>query len=250
MSKLTKTIGFIFFIFCFACKAIDYKQRSEKTTNELVFVKQKRIIDKELFNKSKKAFLNNLRESVLKERNQKNTDTLLLNNLLSFLGNQFYQDYNDSISTYMYYRVKDSLITSYAKYKGEIIGDYDVINMRNSITYKLAKKDSVTKYLKELYKYNSSINQLKIKEYKDSIKVINGYRCYKVEFNDTEKLEVEGSFFKFNKSYELYVTDELKLKYHPFFRYKEILNKYYPIQIKENISLVNGAYTYYGLVGD
>lgn len=49
-----------------------------------------------------------------------------------------------------------------------------------------------------------------------------------VEFNDIEKLEVEGSFFKFNKSYELYVTDELK--YHPFFRYKEILNKYYPIK--------------------
>ncbi len=79
-----------------------------------------------------------------------------------------------------------------------------------------------TKSTEELHEKHICTYQIE-KEYKDAIKYIAGYKCFKVTL-----------FNAINPYYgmEMYVTEDIKLNYHPVMNCKETLNKYFPLYIK------------------
>ena len=61
-----------------------------------------------------------------------------------------------------------------------------------------------------------------LKENREIKKRIAGYDCFQILLENIKNKMI----------IELYVTEEIKLNYHPNFNYKEILDKYYPLNIK------------------
>ncbi len=215
-----------------------------KEIKEFIFVKESIVENEEEFALSMSAFKNKLRVSVLHEREEDGlfVDStqldIMLESMMPMLRNQF----EATTRIYNHFKLQDSLIISYQKIDDEIIGDYTVIDRNNYITYKLAKKDSIFKYSERPYSYNDK--SIVVKEQRDRIKVINGYRCFKISFTDTEDIDDEF-LTTVQTQYELYVTDEINLGFHPFFKYKQILSKYYPLEITERDDLIKGRYTIY-----
>ncbi|WP_144283245.1 hypothetical protein [Chryseobacterium echinoideorum] len=91
---------------------------------------------------------------------------------------------------------------------------------------------------------------LNIAENKEETKKINGYQCYKVvyEYKEDEKSNDEDFMdFAGNVIYkrEMWVTDEIQCLYHPVVFEKSILEKYYPLEIKETDNTIHGFETKY-----
>jgi len=91
---------------------------------------------------------------------------------------------------------------------------------------------------------------LTIAENKKEAKKINGYLCYKVvyEYKEDEKSNDEDFMdFADNVIYkrEMWVTDQIQCLYHPVVFEKSILEKYYPLEIKETDNTIHGFETKY-----
>ncbi|QQV04075.1 MULTISPECIES: hypothetical protein [Chryseobacterium] len=91
---------------------------------------------------------------------------------------------------------------------------------------------------------------LTIVENKKETKKIKGYQCYKVvyEYKEDEKSNDEDFMdFAGNVTYkrEMWVTDEIQCLYHPVVFEKSILEKYYPLEIKETDNTIHGFVTKY-----
>jgi len=143
-----------------------------------------------------------------------------------------------------YHKYQDSLIISYKTEEDKMIGDYTVIN-RNSGTYsKLAKKDSTTFYIKNKpYSFRKEYG-VEIKEYRNIKKEIHDFPCFKV----VVKVLINTSEVKEYIIYNLFVTEKLSSLYHPVFKVKSVLEKYYPLDIEETQSNIKGIETRYKLV--
>tara|TARA_R110000868_G_scaffold144520_1_gene363766 strand:+ start:535 stop:1320 length:786 start_codon:yes stop_codon:yes gene_type:complete len=220
----------------------------------IVFEKKGTITNIKNFNTSLEDFsdsyIKNIKTSILLEREKDsmpvNFDELEM--LLSFSKinlKKSYLDQFESDSLFYYHKYQDSLIIEYEKVGANIIGDYTVI-YRNSETFnKLSKKDSTTFYLtKESYVFINEKNLI-IQEYKEDSKVIFGYKCFKIvlivkEENEND-LEYNQAFKNYNEIYECYVTEEIKSKFHPIIKYKSLLKKYYPLEIKKKYSMLKSA---------
>jgi len=57
-----------------------------------------------------------------------------------------------------------------------------------------------------------------------------------------------GLFGDAKTIYELYVTDKIRCKYHPYFNYRSILENYYPLEIIERDNLIEGVEVQYKLI--
>ncbi|MBQ4818858.1 hypothetical protein [Aquimarina sp. MMG016] len=92
-------------------------------------------------------------------------------------------------------------------------------------------KDFDTYYTKEKF-------LLKIWEDKKTIKKINGYDCYRVYvvYLDNGMVGAEQAL----SYYTLYVTDQIKKPYHPIIKFKSILDKYYPLEVKQEMEFYEG----------
>lgn len=70
-------------------------------------------------------------------------------------------------------------------------------------------------------------DDFEIVEYKNITKLILGYQCFKVlvkkKFKNNSHLTIYDM--------EMYVTEDINLKFSPICSYKEIINKYYPLEI-------------------
>ncbi len=84
----------------------------------------------------------------------------------------------DTTKTYRHLKEIDSVYINFEKINSKIIGDYLVINKENLKTYKLAKKDSITKYSTDIPYYYKDETKLSFKEFKEDIKIIKGYSCF------------------------------------------------------------------------
>ena len=98
------------------------------------------------------------------------------------------------------------------------------------------------------YQKNKDVS---IKELKSDQKIINGFKCFKViyqykeNFDDNELSEILTS--NEYSSTEFWVTEEIKSLFHPVYRVKEILEKYYPLEITEKSALAKGFKVIYRL---
>ena len=67
---------------------------------------------------------------------------------------------------------------------------------------------------------------------------MNSFECFKIVLIVTENTknsdeEFVGLFRDAKTIYELYVSDKIRCKYHPYFNYRSILENYYPLEIIE-----------------
>lgn len=81
-----------------------------------------------------------------------------------------------------------------------------------------------------------------IEEYKNETKTIKGFKCYRVVMYYFDFGEPAGLRSLLNIM-ELWVTENIKSKFHPFIKSNEILEKYFPLQVKHSIKDVEGRYT-------
>ncbi len=83
-----------------------------------------------------------------------------------------------------------------------------------------------------------------IEENKKETKIIKGFKCYKVVMYYFD-LELPPGFMSLLNIMELWVTEDIKSKFHPFLKESEILEKYYPLEIKHSIKNIEGMFTIY-----
>ena len=80
---------------------------------------------------------------------------------------------------------------------------------------------------------------IKIEEDVNDKKTIKGYNCHKVIVYFLQD-GIEDPEFGFT-IHSMYVTDQIKLHFHPVVRHKSILKKYYPIEVTEVVQIMRGA---------
>lgn len=163
--------------------------------------------------------------------------------------NNFNKILQDSIfnQSLIYHHIfKSDVIVSYKTFENKVYGNYNFIDTKTGLMKMVSKKDSSTVFLKNqpFYdKYSKGII-IDISEDHNDTKNIKGYNCFKVNVTITIKIyENDSSSPTISKKYQLYVTDKIKCIYHPVPLPKEILMKYYPLEIIEIMDPMRTEYT-------
>lgn len=225
---------------------------------EIAFVKEISIYDKIAFETSINVLVDDfailLKKQVIKEKemnfeevDENEIDMLIGLSKSSMRG--FFKKMYTNEKVYNYHKYQDSLIISYRKVDNHIVGNYRAINKNTGEFYTLSKLDSTSlNSPKAVAEYREELNP-RIEEYKDVTKTINGFNCFKVVFTVSEKIDdiFEEEEYDVYTTYVLYVTDEIRAKFHPVFDYETVLEKYYPLEISETLGGIEGVETTYTL---
>lgn len=211
----------------------------------IVFVKEENIFDKDLYIKSFKELMPQMKakmkEEIFIERltDGKKTDTLLLNLEVEKMAQNFemmlpYIIEEPSQKIRVHHEFKQDTIKMYYSIDGEI-------NKRifiNRISHEV--KDENNEYVE--FDKNEII---KLTEYKNETKLINGFKCFKMVYS-FKALDNRFNFTNLSSNNrELWVTEEIRCDYHPVINEIKILEKYYPLEILEYSEEIKGALTTY-----
>lgn len=217
----------------------------------IVFNINETITDTEKYKKSLDEMVSNivdfqiekeLAESLMKL----NADSTQINELKQTLKNLVEEDLNLKIEEkdLKYHQCfKKRLVINYTTFNNNVIENYNIINT-NKKAIKIIAKDSTTIISDNIpYKYNQN-EIIEITEFKDETKNINGFECFKVIMlykpNNDENNEFECFMNQYIHKRELWVTDKIKCNYHPIIDDKEIMTKYYPLEITESNEAIKG----------
>ncbi|PTX60227.1 hypothetical protein C8N46_107234 [Kordia periserrulae] len=176
----------------------------------------------------KKLEKERMRNSIKKNLDEKNPDEFI-----NSIPKTYIQTYGDSLKcTYtldIYKNVYEAKKTCdyFKKSTNEI---YEQLN-RETLEYNVVNRDINTNTYTIFPKrknYQFSISDThEITEYRKETKKILGYDCFKIVLKrknlNGQRLDV------FN--IEMFVTEEIKLNYSPIIKYKDILDKYYPLEV-------------------
>lgn len=231
-----------YFLFFFLFSISLFSQHTcKKFPDKLIFKIQSEIQNESEFENSFSTFSATIDSALIKlygknEMSSLNRPTLRL---------QYDPRQNNNIIPVKFeYEYNKTFIKSTVYRTGRVTGNIKIINPKNA-TYKLiSPRDSAI--VKQNLKYNfKNINAVEIDVFKDSTKNILGYKCFKIIIKEREN----GSYNKiafsdlFSKAYiytEMYVTKKIKSLYHPLVSDKNILNKYYPLEIKKYSDILKG----------
>lgn len=217
------------------------------TKGEIVFKEISKITDRKAFDESleisKQNFKKTLKNSLLKEASnvgKEEIEQMVSQNAEMLETLMFPQD-----SSQVYkYKFDNYKIISSNLADEEFLGRYNVINLQKDLSTTHSKADSTTIYGERNYPYSRNILIKTIVDRK-SRKLIGNYDCYKVIYeykeNNKERDEDYLDYLK-NTIYkrEMWVTDKIKSLYHPVIYEKEILQKYYPLDILETQNDIKG----------
>lgn len=145
---------------------------------------------------------------------------------------------NDRTRTYKYFQEFDGTIVHHYKTLNDDMVDELAINVETGIT---------DDFLED-YDYYSSDVITDIKEFPEEIKIINGYKCFKVIYFLKEDRSAIIDHSGHIDHRELWVTDKIKCAYHPVISDKLILEKYYPLEINEYFNVLKGYVKKYELI--
>jgi len=257
-SKLTN-IFFIAFFFI-SISTVAQQESFTPTKGKITFTSSEIITDQKLAMKSynemtKKMILklkNAIKEEKLAIKDDIDTNKLeLVTDTLSSILPELLQQKKSKIDhSYIY---KNSVIQYTAMQNGVSKGDFfTLIDPAKSTTTLIIKTDTLeTKGESEPFKYSKN-RDFSIKEFRDEKRTISGYSCFKVIFSYKKEEEPfnedisnsEKEFLQYISSFKYYkefwVTESVKSLYHPVCKDKEILDKYYPLEIKEYNDLTKG----------
>jgi|GEM_PF-5354368 len=144
----------------------------------------------------------------------------------------------------------DSVIRSYRTRDGAMISDYMLIHKDRSTYDMQARIDTSFVYIREEPYVYIRYDTVHIEEYRDEVRDILGYPCFRVTLHTIEP-EEEGfmAYQEMNKELrpytEYWVTERIRSLYHPVCRDREILERYYPLEINEYPEHSRSAVTRY-----
>jgi len=232
--SIFKNWFFILVTFLLSCKAVELKnKRKNDFKGRIVFEITTKIENEKRFDKELNSFIKK-RDSLYKLNHLND----IMGSIVSTLRLELDPRENPSrFNSYhkvqhLAYKYSDTLITyNYSTFKVEI----------NTLTNDYRRYNLMTNKLIEVKKYSFYSPKAAYKEivYKDSIKNINGFNCYKVFIS--EELSDNNS----KKYKEMYVTEDISSLYHPAQIRKELLKKYYPLEIKVYSDFLKDKVTYF-----
>lgn len=238
---------FLFFSFCllFSSIIVCAQLTIIPKKGKIVFTSENIVYDEGLFRADMKIkqqkMINQIRSEMGFEEGQ-NVDTTILR---QFLNTSIMADFMSKRKDIDYTHVYENrFIKSFESVDDEEPNHYSYIN-QDSSTYMMIQVlsgDTIgTESFSFAYQKNKDVS---IKEFKSDQKIINGLKCFKViyqykeNFDDDELSEILTS--NEYSSSEFWVTDKIKSLFHPVCRVKEILEKYYPLEIIEKSALAKG----------
>jgi hypothetical protein len=216
------------------------------TSGTIAFIKDEKMYDKDLYIKSfielKPKMIKSMMNEIYFERltDGNKTDTLILKaevekrieNLEMMLSFLFNQPKKEII---FYHEFISDKITQYYTIDGLEFGNRIIINT-NTLEIKDENADYVEIEENEI---------VKLTEFKNETKIINGFNCFKVVYS--YKSKNKGFIFFDSNTRELWVTKEIKTPFHPVLRDNELLEKYYPLEIIEYSDEIKGMKTVYSI---
>lgn len=254
-----KKIAFLFVLLCSTLQA----QKSKTIVPEvgtIVFKKKEIITNPEKHKKSFAEFISKMVDyQIENELNEKLVfpDSLQIEQLKSEMKMIFLLEMDNDLDNKEEKNIKHILefknnnIVQYITSFDEVIKDYTIINPQTQLTKKIAS-DSLT-VLSENKPYEYSISKiLQLEEFKQETKLINGYNCFKIIMKCKSNLHSDDEFNNYmNENYilkrELWVTNQIRCNFHPVINEKDILIKYYPLEIVESFEGLEGQITTYTL---
>ncbi|TKC13137.1 hypothetical protein FA048_05860 [Pedobacter polaris] len=213
---------------------------------EVVFTSENIILDEVLFNATMKGIqqkmINHLRAKLELEGNQK-IDTTLLQ---QFISTNIMADYmvqqKHKNSHHVY---ENRFIKSFESADETIPHSFSYINQDSSNYVRRQVLDGDTSETEATaFEYQKN-RDITIKEFKQEQKIINGFKCFKVTYQYKEDFDGDeelGAILTTNEysTTEFWVTTDIQSLFHPVCRIKEILVKYYPLEISQQSSLAKG----------
>ena len=213
----------------------------------IAFIKEEKIYDKDLYIKSFKKLMPKMKKTMMDEiyierlTDGIKTDTILLKSEVEKMAQNFelmlpsiVNESNEEILFYNEFNI--DTITQYVTINGEEFGNRIIFN-----TNTLELKNDNDEYFE--MEEDKIIN---LTEYKDETKIINGFNCFKVIYSYVTKNK-EFDFFPDSNTREIWVTKEIKTPFHPVVKEKELLEKYYPLEIIEYSDEIKGYKIIYHL---
>ena len=154
-------------------------ESKQKANQELIllFSRGRIVENKEAFKKFHSEFNLRLRKELLNETEgyNKKYSTVDVDSIIQGFNNVIEVLKNNSKKEFIRLKALDSLIIFQQEKDGRVIGDYTVINMNNFLTYKLRRKDSITKYKENIHFQYVNKKILEIQEFPDDRKKIKGF---------------------------------------------------------------------------
>ncbi len=217
----------------------------------IAFVKEEIVTDKNLYLKSFKELMPKVKKAMAKQlvyerlADGKKTDTIVLKNEI----NKMSQAYEMLIP--MIVNEPKEKIKFHHEFTGNTIIEYNSKDDNSNYNQKMINQlsGSITNENNEPVEINEN-EIIKLTEFKNETKIINGLKCFKVVYSFNHGNQ--ESTFDFLSEIEtnireLWVTQEIKCSYHPVINEKEILAKYYPLEILEHSDEIKGFKTTYTL---
>lgn len=241
---------FSFFCFCLFIVTGAVSAQTKKIIpkkGQVVFSSENIIQDETLFKSSLGKLQQKMIEALraqLKSNPDQNLDTTMLqqiadNNIISNLISQHKE--KDRYHVY-----ENNSIKSFESDEGTDPSSFSNID-QNTSTYKkthILNGGDVAETNATAYEYRDDKETI-IKEFRTQQKNINGYNCFKVIYEYKTNFvgdEELGSLLETNEfaKTELWVTEEIQSMFHPICRIREILTKYYPLEISETSPTLKG----------
>ncbi len=233
------------YIICLLSSSIMFSQSKAIVPKQgaIVFVKEENIFDKDLYIKSFKELMPQMKakmkEDIFIERltDGKKTDTLLLNLEVEKMAQNFVM-----MLPYMVEEPSEKIKIHHEFNRDTIIMYYSIDGKVNNKIFINSTSLEAKNVFNEYVDFDKN-EIIKISEFKNEIKTINGFKCFKVIYNfKTQGKSVDFSNFSM-KNRELWVTEKIKCNYHPVINDIEILEKYYPLEIIEYSNDIKGILT-------
>ncbi|TCC94281.1 hypothetical protein EZ428_05760 [Pedobacter frigiditerrae] len=224
---------------------------------EIHFTSKTIIKDQQAFDNAINQKREKLVEALLSTFNGVYDSAIVDSNFLKRVKSEM-KDQPFKVEDFDYHQVYlDTIIKSYITNADTLVGDYTVISIKKSTFVIHAEKDVLkTVTSSEDFAFSKN-NEVMIQEFRKERKVINGYNCfkviykYKIDFSDVE--EVDGvdilgilGVDQINTT-EFWVTEKIQSLFHPICKEKEILEKYYPLEILQETSFFKGMKMFYTL---
>ncbi len=247
MKKLFLTFSYLMLLLAFS-NVFAQQQIIRPAKGEIVFVTTNIKSNKELFEKNNKEKQSELVSDILlsMEKEQK-IDSAVLKRAKELDSLQLFGLGITEEPATFHHVYQDTLIRSFQSKNGNIIGDYTLINPKNSTFVLQSKLTPLKIYTQpETYTYVKNAAAT-ITEFRNERKKLLGYDCFKVIYNykfDNEDGGLPPLLANELQTTEFWVTEKIQSLFHPVCREKEILVKYYPLEIIATTSMFKGMITF------
>ncbi|NJM79936.1 MAG: hypothetical protein HC854_10520 [Flavobacterium sp.] len=252
-----KNIAFII-LFITSIAYSQTKKTIVPTTGAIVFKMEAIISDTIKYQKSYDRLSSMMIDYQIEKENANtfvNIDTSKVNQIKKTFKSILHREIKNKIlnkdaESFKYHqKFHNNLIINYITSNDKIISDISIINPKLKLL-KIVASDSIS-IISENKNYSYNKNEIvEIKEFKKEKRIIKGYTCFKVVVSYKEFQQNDIDFNNFmHQNYiqkrELWVTTQIKCNYHPVINEKEILLKYYPLEIIESTENIEGFVTKY-----